>query len=82
MKILKFSADWCSPCKALDAELEKCQEEFELVRCDIDEDIGAVRLHAVRSIPTLIFLKDNLEVARLTGKQTARSIDLTIQKVS
>jgi thioredoxin-like negative regulator of GroEL len=82
MRVIKFGAEWCSPCKALDAELEKCTEDFELVRCDVEEDIGAVRLNGIQSLPTLLFIRDGQEVARLTGRQSARKIDSTIQKVS
>lgn len=76
VKLLKFEAEWCGPCKALDRELDKCRAEFELVRVNIEEDTGATRLHRVRSVPTLILLdEEDQEIGRLAGKQTAAAID-------
>lgn len=76
MKLLKFGADWCRPCQALDAELDKCKAQFDLVRVNVEVDTGAARLHQVRSVPVLILLDDqDREVGRLAGRQTAAAID-------
>lgn len=79
IKVLKFEAEWCAPCKALDRELENCKSEMKLVRVDADQDQGAVSIHHVNSVPTLIFLgRADQELGRLVGRQTARSIDRMI----
>lgn len=55
MEILRFSASWCGPCKAMDKWLEennltdKIDEEL-----DVDVWPDAVRGYGVRSVPTLI----------------------------
>jgi thioredoxin-like negative regulator of GroEL len=76
MKLLKFEAEWCGPCSAMDRELDKCNSEFTLVRVNIEKDTGVTRLYNVRAVPTLILLDDNdIELARLAGRQNAASID-------
>ena len=75
MKLLKFEAEWCGPCRALDKELDKLREEVELVRVNIEEDHGVARLHNIRAVPTLVLLKDDVEIGRLSGRNTAAKID-------
>jgi thioredoxin len=75
MKLLKFSADWCGPCKALDRELDKLPD-LDVIRVDVDKDTGATRLHQIRSVPVLILLDENdKEIGRLAGRQTAAAIE-------
>lgn len=56
MKILKFYADWCGPCKALSALIEK--ENIEVTNINVDsvlqEDIDLVNKYDIRNLPTLL----------------------------
>jgi thioredoxin 1 len=56
MKILKFYADWCGPCKALGALIEK--ENLEVTNINVDsvlqEDIDLVNKYDIRNLPTLL----------------------------
>ena len=76
MKLLKFSADWCDPCKQLQAHLERIlPEEFphiELVDMNITDDPDVSKNWGVRSIPTLIVLDIKLHL--LTAPTTSLSL--------
>ena len=56
MKILKFYADWCGPCKALSTLIEK--ENLEVTNINVDsvlqEDIDLVNKYDIRNLPTLL----------------------------
>ena len=70
MQILKFSADWCAPCKALDTQLKRLFPLLDIQHIDIDSTEGrkAAILYGVRSVPTLILLDETGEERnRLTG---------------
>lgn len=70
IKIEKYSGVWCSPCKALNPvwiELKNSNPNVEFVSIDVDENTEAVALNKVKSVPTLIYFKDNVEVFRSTG---------------
>ena len=82
IKILKFEAEWCGPCRAIDIELEKCTQDFDLVRVDVDANPVSVARYHIRSIPTLIFVVDDQEISRLHGKQSAAKIDQTLKEMS
>jgi thioredoxin-like negative regulator of GroEL len=60
MKILKFSGDWCQPCKALQAVLEDVLPydfpEIDLVEVDVKKDPDMTREWGIRSVPTLILI--------------------------
>lgn len=64
IEVLKFSAQWCPPCRVL-AETLKDVEGITPV--DIYKDMETARQHNVRSVPTLVFKKDGVEVHRISG---------------
>lgn len=57
MKILKFYADWCKPCKILDENLKRLEAEYTSINIDDNEDL--VDKYKIKSIPTLIKLDDD-----------------------
>lgn len=69
MKLLKFEATWCQPCKALAQNMASLNlSGFEYTAIDVDEQPEMATKHKVRGVPTLIILDDDgNEVARRTG---------------
>ena len=66
-RILKFSAEWCSPCKVYAQTFDKVSkmEEFkniEFKAMDIENDEEAevlVEKYTIKSVPTTILLDEN-----------------------
>jgi thioredoxin 1 len=71
LTLVKFEAEWCSPCKALAPVLEDLSKEYEnriqFLKVDIDESQDTAQLYSVRSIPTLLLFKDGLIIERVVG---------------
>ena len=64
IEILKFSATWCGPCRVLSSILKDVEG---ITNVDIDHQKDLAIKHNVRSVPTMIFLKDGEQVERTTG---------------
>lgn len=66
MKLIKFSATWCGPCKMQHREFESHPIDCELKEVDIDSEEGKelVPKYEIRSIPTMILLNDKEEVMK------------------
>lgn len=77
MQIIKFSADWCSSCKSLSANLAKVDlDGLSFQEVDIDKEPSLSRQHNVRGIPTLILLdSEGNELRRLVGMQSIPAIE-------
>lgn len=74
MKLLKFQASWCGPCKMLAKTLESMEVPYEINEIDIDETPEKAMKYSVRSIPTLIIVDEiGNEIRRVNGalKQNA-----------
>ena len=59
--LLDFYAIWCGPCKMLGQvleELDKEQEDFQIVKVDVDENPNLAEEWQVSSVPALFFIKD------------------------
>lgn len=68
--IVDFYAEWCGPCKAAAPIIDKLADEFagkvKIVKVDVDANQVAGK-YAVMSIPTVIALKNGVEVDRQIG---------------
>ena len=64
-KLLDFYADWCGPCRTLAPVIDQITGiEVEKINCGTNI-IKAQEYHVV-DLPTLLLLKDDEEVARLS----------------
>lgn len=77
MKVLKFYGTWCQPCKLLDPIFEEIEENYDvdIKHVDVDDDANAELMteHAIRSLPTVVFLDDDGEVIEtLVGTKKKR----------
>ena len=64
IEVLKFSATWCGPCRVLAQTLKDVEG---ITNIDIDKDMETARKYGIRSVPTMVFLKDGKEVHRQSG---------------
>ena len=69
--LVDFWAPWCGPCKALGPILEKLEADyggaFKLVKINSDEEQQLAGAFGIRSIPTVILLKEGRPVDGFTG---------------
>lgn len=75
--LLKFSADWCGPCKAFAPVIKKIAEEFTTLKIesvDIEEKPELAKQFRVKSIPTVILLKDGKVIESFTGTLPLESV--------
>ena len=64
IEVLKFSATWCGPCKVLATTLK---DAAEVKSIDVEQDQETARKYNIRSVPTLVFLRNGKEVHRVSG---------------
>jgi len=79
IKILKFSATWCGPCRVLSSILKDVEG---ITNVDIDQQKDLAIEHNVRSVPTIIFLKDGEQVERTTGVITLNKYNEIINNLN
>jgi thioredoxin 2 len=76
--LLDMWADWCGPCHMLAPTIDQLSSELagrvKVAKLNIDENPGIADRFGVRSIPTLLVLKDGREVDRLVGVQPKQDI--------
>ena len=75
--VLYFTADWCNPCKKVRPIVEELNKEqivakFFIIDADIENEM--VSDFGVKSIPTFILIKNNVEVSRTTGAKTKEEL--------
>lgn len=82
-KILKFSADWCMPCKVLNKKLEDFTD-CEVVKYDVDDvDEELLEKYRIRNIPVTILLDENEEeIQRWVGVFDVNEISNKIREIN
>lgn len=82
--VVDFWADWCEPCKTLMPLLEKLAEEYQgqflLAKVNADEQQGIAQQLGVRSLPTVMVIKEGQPVDGFVGAQSESQIREILDK--
>jgi thioredoxin len=68
--VVDFWARWCGPCRELAPQFKKAAElrpQYRFAKVDVDAEPALAGAYSVRSIPTLLVLRDGQPVATQAG---------------
>ena len=83
-RILKFEAEWCGQCKVLTPILKRVLEnhtDITLTTVDIETEEETTLKYNIRNLPTLVFIKDDIEVGRTSGVLTSDMLENKIKEL-
>jgi putative thioredoxin len=82
--VVDFWADWCEPCKVLMPLLEKIATEYQgaflLAKVNADDQQNIAQQFGVRSLPTVMVIKDGQPVDGFTGAQPETAVRQMLEK--
>ena len=82
--LIDFWAPWCGPCQMQGPIIEKVAAAMagkaKIGKCNVDEAPQSAEGFGIRSIPSLIILKDNQEVERFIGVQRETDLIAALNK--
>jgi thioredoxin-like negative regulator of GroEL len=73
-KIIRFTASWCQPCKALATILDNVDSPYPIEIVDIDERSDVAIEFGIRSVPTLVMVEDGTVLKRMNGVKSEQLI--------
>jgi len=76
--LVDFWAPWCGPCRMLAPVIEQLAEDFDgkakICKVNSDEQTDLAAKYGVRSLPTMLFMKDGEVVDQLIGASPKQAI--------
>ena len=82
--VVDFWAQWCEPCKVLMPLLEKIATEYDgaflLAKVNADEQPGIAQQFGVRSLPTVMVIRDGQPVDGFAGAQPEAQVRQMLEK--
>lgn len=84
LKVIRFHAVWCGPCKMLTPQIEQVKQantDIEFIDVDVDKDEeGLTAEYGIMGVPAVVFVKDGEVVDRFSGFRPTEQIQEIINK--
>ena len=82
--LVDFWAEWCGPCKMIGPILQELAEELgnkiKIIKIDVDKNNQTAVKYSIRSIPTLMIIKDGVVQAQHIGAASKSQIQQFINQ--
>lgn len=82
--VLDFWATWCGPCKSFAPVFEAAAAKHTDIvfgKIDTDEEQSLAKAFNIRSVPTLMVIREKIMVIRESGALPANSLEKAIEHV-
>ena len=84
VKVLKFSAAWCGPCRALSPVFDQVKQEISGVNyidIDVDKHPELVQAYSVTGVPMVVIEKNGIVTDTIRGANPKSVYTNAIQKL-
>lgn len=81
--LVDFWAEWCAPCRAIAPSLEALAEELagrlKIAKVNVDENNELAARYEVRSIPTLLVIKNGAVAEAMVGAMSKPALQAKVE---
>ena len=88
INVIRFTASWCSPCRALAPIMDEVkahvqdESQIRFSVIDVDADRNAATQYNVRSVPTVIIENNGVAVQQIIGVKSKEEYINAISKAT